>query len=153
LTRRLVIDANVIGRVFLPSEEKQGAQEVVEDFALGRVELLAPSLLPYEITNAVLNVMRQAKRKDLLTEERALEILEGVHKLRLPLRDVAIKRIFRVARMYRRSAYDAAYLALAEEEGIPFITGDKRLYNAVKDRLPWVEWVEGYRSVGAEAEE
>jgi predicted nucleic acid-binding protein len=48
-------------------------------------------------------------------------------------------------------AYDAAYLALAEHEGIPFVTGDKQLYNAVKGRLPWVRWVGDYRSEAKES--
>ncbi len=46
--------------------------------------------------------------------------------------------------MYERSAYDGAYLALAEEAGNKLVTGDRHLYNAVKDHLPWVLWIEDY---------
>jgi len=34
------------------------------------------------------------------------------------------------------SAHDVAYLALAEEEKVPFVTADKRLYNAVHGKFP-----------------
>jgi len=36
------------------------------------------------------------------------------------------------------ATYDAHYLALAERLGIEFLTGDRRLFNAVRSRLPWV---------------
>jgi len=35
--------------------------------------------------------------------------------------------------------YDAQYLALAELEGCEFWTADRRLYNSVRDQLPWVK--------------
>jgi hypothetical protein len=36
-------------------------------------------------------------------------------------------------------------LALAQSLGVRFFTGDKRLFNAVHDALPWVEWVGDYQ--------
>ncbi len=50
----------------------------------------------------------------------------------------------RDCRRSTRSAYDAAYLALAEKLGEPLITGDGHLYNAVQTGLDWVWWVEAY---------
>ncbi len=35
-------------------------------------------------------------------------------------------------------SYDAHYLALAEHLGCEFWTADKRLHNAVHEKLPWV---------------
>jgi predicted nucleic acid-binding protein len=54
---------------------------------------------------------------------------------------VLYSRLLRFCRAYSRSAYDASYLALAEAEGIPFITADDSLYNAVKKDLAWVKWL------------
>jgi predicted nucleic acid-binding protein len=45
----------------------------------------------------------------------------------------------------RPAAYDSHYLALAEMLGCELWTGDRRLYNAVKDELPWVKWLGDYR--------
>jgi predicted nucleic acid-binding protein len=62
----------------------------------------------------------------------------------LPEREVATQETLRIAHTYNRSAYDAAYLALAESEQIPLVTADKHLYNAVKDRSRLVLWVEDF---------
>jgi predicted nucleic acid-binding protein len=35
-------------------------------------------------------------------------------------------------------------LSLAEEAGCEFWTADQKLYNAVKDRMPFVKWLGDY---------
>jgi len=47
-----------------------------------------------------------------------------------------------IATEYNRSCYDAAYLALSEVVEAPLVTGDERLYNAVKDKISSIEWIE-----------
>ena len=44
-------------------------------------------------------------------------------------------------RFNRPAAYDAHYLALAEMMNCEFWTADRRLFNVVKDELPWVRWL------------
>ena len=50
-----------------------------------------------------------------------------------------------MALRFDRPAYDAAYLALAEADAQPLITGDARMYNAVREHLDWVQWIGDYQ--------
>ena len=49
------------------------------------------------------------------------------------------------------AAYDAHYLALAEMLGCEFWNADERLYNTVKDELPWVKWLGDFQPSAASA--
>jgi predicted nucleic acid-binding protein len=49
-----------------------------------------------------------------------------------------------IAERFGRSFYDSLYLALAKAEGYPFVTADKKLYNALKSGSlkKYILWVE-----------
>jgi len=137
----MIVDASVVLRGFFPDEERHAkAQSLIRAYVQGEIELHAPTLLPYEVTNAVL----QAIRRDHISPEKGREILTAFQGLGIPTVDVSLQQTLELARTHDRSAYDAAYLALAEETGSKLVTGDRRLYNAVKDRLPCVLWIEDH---------
>jgi len=137
----MIVDASVVLRGFFPDEEGHAeAQALIRAYAQGEIELHAPTLLPYEVTNAVL----QAIRRDRIGPEKGREILNAFEGLSIPMVEVSWQQTLELARTHDRSAYDGAYLALAEETGSKLVTGDRRLYNAVKDRLPWVLWIKDY---------
>jgi predicted nucleic acid-binding protein len=73
--------------------------------------------------------------------ETAQEILQAFEDLAIPLETVSSQQSLSMAHRFDRSAYDAAYLALAESRNQPFITGDRRLYYAVYKDLSWVKWL------------
>ncbi len=58
----MIIDASVVLRGFFPDEEGIAqAQALIRDYTLGVVELLAPTLLPYEVVNAVVQAVRRGR--------------------------------------------------------------------------------------------
>ena len=133
----MIVDANVILRAFFPDEMQLKAQALIRDHVSGRVQLIAPTLLTYEVANAVL----QAVRRERVTDEDAKAILVAVEGLSIEAEPVFWQQMLPLARRFDRSAYDAAYLALAEAREESLITGDLRLYNAVHDHLDWVQWI------------
>lgn len=137
----VVIDASVVLRGFFPDEEGHAeAQALIRAYAQGEIEFLVPTLLPYEVTNAIL----QAVRRNRIDLKKGQEILSAFEGLDIPTAAVSWQRTLELAHTYDRSAYDGAYLALAEETGSHLVTGDRRLYNALKDHLPRVRWIEDY---------
>lgn len=139
----MIIDASVVLKGFFPDEMGHvQALALMQAYAQEAIGLLAPTMLPCEVTNAVL----QAIRRGRITLERGQAIVAVFQELGIPTAEVAWQRALALARAYERSAYDGAYLALAEERSDKLITADLRLYNAVKDRLNWVIWIEEFAS-------
>lgn len=86
-------------------------------------ELHAPHLIDVEVTNA----LRRYVRLRELTATRAAEALRDFQDLLLVRHghDVLLPRIWRLGATH--SAYDAAYIALAEALRAPLLTADARL--------------------------
>jgi len=136
----MIIDASVLLSAFFPDEAQAQAQAVLRDHASGQVRLKSPTLLSYEVTNAVW----QAERRGRISNKQADEILQVTSGLDIELLSIHWGESLPLARRFERSAYDAAYLTLAERLGEPFITADERLFNAVHAKLKWVQWIGDY---------
>ncbi len=89
----------------------------------GTQSLHAPHLLDVEVAH----VLRRMVRESLITERRASQAISDLMALRLTRypHSVFLPQIWR--HRNNLSAYDAAYLALAEELGAPLLTRDARL--------------------------
>jgi predicted nucleic acid-binding protein len=133
----MIVDASVLLRAFFPDEEQVQAQALIRAHVIGRIRLIAPTLILYEVTNAVV----QAVRRERITDEEGEDILIAFDGLGIRMETVTWQQVWPLARRFDRSAYDAAYLALAEARGETLITGDLRMYNAVRDHLDWVRWI------------
>lgn len=136
----MIVDSSVLFSAFFPDEVQPQAQALIREHVARQQPLKAPDLLPYELTNAVW----QAERRGRISRQQADQILDSMHGLEIEILPVRWAESLPLARQFERSAYDAAYLTLAERLGEKLITGDLRLYNAVKGKLDWVLWVGDY---------
>jgi predicted nucleic acid-binding protein len=116
---------------------------LVDDADLGRLsrrvytdhDLAAPDLLPYEVTS----VLRKLWRTKVLSARAAERGLAKLGLLRLsavPHSDIS-RRIWELRD--NLSAYDAAYVAVAEFFDVPLLTFDKRVRNAPGASCRFVE--------------
>jgi len=92
--------------------------------------LTSTSAAPQLITAESLQVLRKLTRRGLLTDDQAEEALE--HLLDTPIALIDHAPLVRRAWELRHtvSAYDALYLALAEQLDVPLVTCDARLASA-----------------------
>lgn len=138
----MIIDASVLLQALFPDENQPNAQAVIRDHVAGRVHLAAPDLLFYELSNACL----MANRRWRISPADAEAVLLAIEELGIATEPVSWRQILPLARRFERSAYDGAYLGLAESTGQPLVTGDIRLYHAVHPALDWVRWIGDYRT-------
>jgi predicted nucleic acid-binding protein len=124
-----VIDASTLLAVYLPEEPcRPQALELLDAYTQGQIELCAPALMFYEIQHALL----RAARAERLALDDAFEALEHISALQIPLR-APQENLIKLAWQYGGSAYDAAYLQVAQQEDSLLVTGDKRLFDALKE--------------------
>jgi predicted nucleic acid-binding protein len=89
-----------------------------------------PSIWPYEIANALV----VAERRGRITTTRSQEFLRFLASLPITV-DVAAPEVavlLTFARMFRLTAYDAAYFALSLRRGLPLATHDAALAKAAQ---------------------
>lgn len=126
-----VLDCSMALAWGLPDETSKQA-----DRFFGRLTpetvLWVPALWWYEVANAV----TVAQRRHRLSEADAMRLTElyGMLPIRIDvhLNPDAVWRFAHLAQEFTLSAYDAAYLELAERRGLALATLDRRLITAAK---------------------
>lgn len=140
----VVVDASVVLKWQLEDEEAvPQALALRDDFLLhGRVNLAAPSLLTYELANGILTAARRGRLPRNLAEE-GLGILLAAGIRLVPVDPL---RVFALSLRWKISAYDGAYLTLAEQLGSEVWTGDRAFYTACRKKGSRVRWIGDYRT-------
>ena len=99
-------------------------------------ELLAPSVFPGEIANA----LTKAERQKLIAVGDARPLIAKV--LRTPPvlypYEPLLLRATDISSQMTCGFYDCLYVALAEREGIELITADDKLVNSLQTTMPFV---------------
>ncbi len=124
----IVLDASSVVEWLLQSS---AGRLIEERIRLGSESLHSPHLLDLEVTQ----VLRRLTRAGVVSEARANEALRD-------LIDLAVTRYPHFPFLpsiwlwrHSLSAYDAAYVSLAEQLGATLITRDSRLASAAKHRI------------------
>lgn len=140
----LVVDASVATKWHLTDEEHSDvATLIIEDFARGRLDLIAPEHIRFEVPSAITTAT--LGRKPRITVEQGEEAIAEF--LALGIRTVRdselILAAYSLVHHYGCALYDALYLALAQRLGAEFITADSKLYRVIAD-IPNAVWIGDY---------
>lgn len=144
----ICIDASVVAKWFLLEEWTDLARALLRDTLFTDETIVAQTLLPYELTNIFYQRLRAGGS---LSFEESLRFLEDF--LRIPI------ELHNPVEMHRRAliltnehglsaAYDAHYLALAEQFACVLWTDDRRLLRTPEGRLPSVRSISDYAMAG-----
>lgn len=137
-----VVDANLIAAVVLPLPYSDQATQRIMAWKHAGFELVAPVLLEYEITA----ILRKAVVAQWLTTDLAVEAIGKILALNVrcltPTPKLHERALHWADRLGHSKAYDAQYLALAEQEAIELWTADRRLANGAQQAgAHWVRWI------------
>jgi predicted nucleic acid-binding protein len=122
----LVTDASVIAAALFGEAGRAEAVALLH----GRT-LHAPHLLDYEIASVALKKLR----RENLSREIVAAALQAYARLPIERHSVEAETIATIAERYGLTAYDAAYLQVAEELTAPLATLDERLATAARSYL------------------
>ena len=120
----VVVDASVLIKVFLPEEGSEAATRLIENSGDGVVRAV-PDLVYLECAN----IFWTWVRRGMLAADLARQSVADLQSLPLDAWASAelIGPALEVALTYDVTAYDAAYVALADLLGLPLITADDAL--------------------------
>lgn len=122
-----VLDASVVLKWFVATEERGRAEAgaLRDEYRAGRLTVIVPSLLFLELLNV-------AGRRWGWDEAALLDLGAGLQDL---LFETAEPELIPVAAWVSRglTAYDAAYVAVAEERGIQLISDDEAVLAVATD--------------------
>ena len=126
-----VLDCSLALAWALPDETSKRADRFLA--RLSRKDVLwVPALWWYEIANA----LTTARRRQRLPEAEYVRLVELYGMLPVQtdahLNSDAVRRFHTLAQEYGVSAYDAAYLELAQRRGVGLATLDRRLLTAAQ---------------------
>jgi predicted nucleic acid-binding protein len=142
---RIVIDASVVTKWHLRDERHVDlADEILLAFQEGRIDLIAPDHLRYEVPSAI----RKAVRTGRLTIDQARTAISDFLSWRLPTvgDEGLILAAYDQTVRFGCSFYDGLYLALSDAIDRPLVHADDRLRNALGDRFPRAVWIENWAS-------
>ena len=137
----ICVDASVAVKWVLNEERSDLAIDLYEAVVQADRSIVAPPLLPLEVTNILRQRMRvnpevsladaTAQLDDFLALPIDYHNPVGLHHQALVLADA----------FDLPATYDAHYLALAEHLGCELWTDDQRLLQQVAESLPFVRWI------------
>jgi predicted nucleic acid-binding protein len=147
----VVVDASLVLKWIILEPDSEKALALLTKWSNEGVEMHAPALLAYEVTNSLYQKVRSGK----YTLDGAKQSLLDVIFTELELdfsQDAAlsIRTLEFADRFGLQATYDPHYLALAEREGCELWTADTRMWRIVRSELPWVRWIGDYQPANRE---
>jgi predicted nucleic acid-binding protein len=139
------VDASLAAKWVLPEDYSDQALALFTATAASGEPIVAPPLLPIEVTNIIRR--RMLAPTDPLTLPQATAALARflAFPVRLATPTDLYQRAFTLAATYQLpAAYDAHYLAVSQIHSCTLWTDDQRLLRELRGRFPTIAWIGDY---------
>jgi len=139
---QVVIDANVAVALAINLPYSELAERRITSWREQEIEIVVPGLWRYEVVSA----LRKAIVAGWLSPSDGIAALEDLFRLGVREVEASLEThrlaLSWAARLKQTVAYDAQYLALAEQIGAEFWTADRALVNNARQTgAAWVRWI------------
>ena len=144
MVREAVVDASLIIKRVVPEPMSDKARELLKQWQKTTVSLIAPAFFTAEVDSILRK--KVVARKELTLEQAQLS-WEQLQKIPVELVDMEPfrQRAWEISiELQQAHVYNSVYLALAEAHRCEFWTADERLFNAAKNRFPFVKSLRGF---------
>ncbi|MFO8018587.1 MAG: type II toxin-antitoxin system VapC family toxin [Promethearchaeia archaeon] len=128
---KLIVDANILVKWFIQEKNSNIALMIRDKFLDGKVELIIPHFLFYQVLNAL-------KYSGLFTREEinnAGVSLENYRFTSKRIQGEIRESMVKIAIRHNISIYDAAYIALSINWGEIFCTADEKIIKKLPEEL------------------
>ena len=127
----IVIDASIVVKWFIEENDSDKARFIRDKFIEGKIGLIVPSLLYFE----VLNALKYSQLFNPSELDNAGESLENYGFKVITIKNKIREHMIKVAVDHSMSIYDAPYLGLCIELGKTFCTADEKIIKKLPPRL------------------
>ena len=136
-----MLDASVAVKWFLPADDETlipQALDLMARHTRSELRFLVPGIFWAEMGNIFWKAVR-ARRCPREYADKSVASLQEKSFTTVPSREL-MSDALAIAITFDRTVYDSLYVALAVSYGIPLVTADERLANALAAKLP-VKWL------------
>lgn len=145
MSNEVVVDTSVALKWVFDEPDTPKAQALLAEWNNKSIKIFAPSLLIYEVTNA----LYKKERKGEIDQARVQEAMNamtfvGISYEFSPNFAISKQAVKLASRLGLPATYDAHYLVLAERKGCELWTADTRLWNTIRGKLAWLRWLDDY---------
>lgn len=143
MVRKLIVDASVGIKWYLPEEQNLTADIILHQFNANKIDIVVPFLFRLEVVNSLLSATLSKRITYALAESSVRNFLkQGFNIIDLSAQNY--RGIYEFAHKYSLSVYDANYVLLAEQENCNFVTADRKLFLKINDKKPTVKWIDNF---------
>lgn len=141
--KRVVVDANVIVKWFIPEDFSDEAKLLRNDHLMGYVEATSPTYALLEIYNA----LRKYLIRGFINEEELRKIIDLLHKSEIKFVEIdreILDKAINYSIENHVTVYDAYYITLAHKLNTTVYTADEKLLKRLEKKEPRIKHIKEY---------